>query len=155
MATLSAGTGVVASYVHSALAPGLGKIGVLVALESTGNKEKLAALGKQIAMHVAATNPQALSIETVDTAVVERERAVLTDKAKASGRPEAVIGKMVEGGLRKFFEDAALLEQTYVIDNESKIKDVIERAAKEVGAPVKVAGFVRMALGEGIERAKE
>jgi elongation factor Ts len=106
-------------------------------------------------MHVAATNPQALSIETVDTAVVERERAVLTDKAKASGRPEAVIGKMVEGGLRKFFEDAALLEQTYVIDNESKIKDVIERAAKEVGAPVKVAGFVRMALGEGIERAKE
>jgi elongation factor Ts len=155
MATLSAGTGVVASYVHSALAPGLGKIGVLVALESTGNKEKLAALGKQIAMHVAATNPQALSIEAVDTAVVERERAVLTDKAKASGRPEAVIGKMVEGGLRKFFEDAALLEQTYVIDNESKIKDVIERAAKEVGAPVKVAGFVRMALGEGIERAKE
>jgi len=155
MATLSAGTGVVASYVHSALAPGLGKIGVLVALESTGNKEKLAALGKQIAMHVAATNPQALSIEAVDTAVVQRERAVLTDKAKASGRPEAVIGKMVEGGLRKFFEDAALLEQTYVIDNESKIKDVIERAAKEVGAPVKVAGFVRMALGEGIERAKE
>jgi elongation factor Ts len=155
MATLSAGTGVVASYVHSALAPGLGKIGVLVAIESTGNKEKLAALGKQIAMHVAATNPQALSIEAVDPAVVERERAVLTDKAKASGRPEAVIGKMVEGGLRKFFEDAALLEQTYVIDNESKIKDVIERAAKEVGAPVKVAGFVRMALGEGIERAKE
>jgi elongation factor Ts len=155
MATLSAGTGVVASYVHSALAPGLGKIGVLVALESTGDKAKLAALGKQIAMHVAAANPQALSIDAVDAAVVERERAVLTDKAKASGRPEAVIGKMVEGGLRKFFEDVALLEQTYVIDNESKIKDVIEKAAKDVGAPVKVAGFVRMALGEGIERAKE
>jgi elongation factor Ts len=155
MATLSAGAGVVASYAHSALAPGLGKIGVLVALESTGNKEKLVALGKQIAMHVAAANPQALSIDAVDTAVVERERAVLTDKAKASGRPEAVIGKMVEGGLRKFFEDTALLEQTYVIDNESKIKDVIEKAAKEIGAPVKIAGFVRMALGEGIERAKE
>jgi elongation factor Ts len=155
MATLSAGAGVVASYVHGALAPGLGKIGVLVALESTGNKEKLAALGKQLAMHVAAANPQALSIEAVDPAAVERERAVLTDKAKASGRPEAVIGKMVEGGLRKFFEDVALLEQTYVIDNESKIKDVIAKAAKEVGAPVKVAGFVRMALGEGIERAKE
>jgi elongation factor Ts len=155
MATLSTGTGVVASYVHGALAPGLGKIGVLVALESTGNKEKLAALGKQLAMHVAAANPQALSIEAVDPAAVERERAVLTDKAKASGRPEAVIGKMVEGGLRKFFEDVALLEQTYVIDNESKIKDVIANAAKEVGAPVKVAGFVRMALGEGIERAKE
>jgi elongation factor Ts len=145
----------VASYVHSALAPGLGKIGVLVALESAGDKAKLATLGKQIAMHVAAANPQALSIDAVDAAVVERERAVLTDKAKASGRPEAVIGKMVEGGLRKFFEDVALLEQTYVIDNESKIKDVIEKAAKDVGAPVKVAGFVRMALGEGIERAKE
>jgi elongation factor Ts len=155
MATLSAGTGVVASYVHSALAPGLGKIGVLVALESTGDKEKLAALGKQLAMHVAAANPQALSIDAVDKAVVERERAVLTDKAKASGRPEAVIGKMVEGGLRKFFEEVALLEQTYVIDNESKIKDVVEKAVKDVGAPVKVAGFVRMALGEGIERAKE
>jgi elongation factor Ts len=155
MATLSAGTGVVASYVHGALAPGLGKIGVLVALDSTGDKAKLATLGKQIAMHVAAANPQALSIDAVDAAVVERERAVLTDKAKASGRPEAVIGKMVEGGLRKFFEDVALLEQTYVIDNESKIKDVIEKAAKDVGAPVKVAGFVRMALGEGIERAKE
>jgi len=154
MATLSAGTGVVASYAHSALAPGLGKIGVLVALESTGDKGKLAALGKQLAMHVAAANPQALSIDAVDAAVVERERAVLTDKAKASGRPEAVIGKMVEGGLRKFFEEVALLEQTYVIDNETKIKDVVEKAAKEIGAPVKVTGFVRMALGEGIERAK-
>jgi elongation factor Ts len=155
MATLSTGTGVVASYIHSALAPGLGKIGVLVALESTGDKAKLAALGKQLAMHVAAANPQALTVDAIDKAVVERERAVLTDKAKASGRPEAVIGKMVEGGLRKFFEDVALLEQTYVIDNENKIKDVIEKAAKDVGAPVKIAGFVRMALGEGIERAKE
>jgi elongation factor Ts len=155
MATLSTGTGVVASYIHGALAPGLGKIGVLVALESTGDRAKLAALGKQLAMHVAAANPQALTADAIDKAVVERERAVLTDKAKASGRPEAVIGKMVEGGLRKFFEDVALLEQTYVIDNENKIKDVIEKAAKDVGAPVKIAGFVRMALGEGIERAKE
>ena len=155
MATLSAGAGVVASYVHGALAPGLGKIGVLVALESTGDKAKLGALGKQLAMHVAAANPQALTVEAIDKSVVERERAVLTEKAKASGRPEAVIGKMVEGGLRKFFEDVALLEQTYVIDNESKIKAVVEKAAKEVGAPVKIAGFVRMALGEGIERAKE
>ena len=155
MATLSTGTGVVASYIHSALAPGLGKIGVLVALESTGDRAKLAALAKQLAMHVAAANPQALTVDAIDKAVVERERAVLTDKAKASGRPEAVIGKMVEGGLRKFFEDVALLEQTYVIDNENKIKDVIEKAAKDVGAPIKIAGFVRMALGEGIERAKE
>jgi elongation factor Ts len=155
MATLSAGAGVVASYVHSALAPGLGKIGVLVALESTGNKEKLAALGKQLAMHVAAANPQALTVEAIDKSVVERERAVLTEKARASGKPEAVIAKMVEGGLRKFYEDAVLLEQTYVIDNESKVKAVVEKAAREVGAPVKVAGFVRMALGEGIERSKE
>ena len=155
MATLSAGAGVVASYVHSALAPGLGKIGVVVALESTGNKEKLAALGKQLAMHVAAANPQALSIEDIDKAVIEREQAVLTEKAKASGRPEAVIRKMVEGGLRKFFEDTALMEQTYVIDNENQVKAVVEKAAKEIGAPVRIAGFVRMALGEGIERAKE
>jgi elongation factor Ts len=155
MATLSAGSGVVASYVHGALAPGLGKIGVLVALESAGDKEKLAALGKQLAMHVAAANPQALSAEAVDKAVVERERAVLTDKAKASGKPDAVVAMMVEGGLRKFYEETVLLEQTYVIDNESKVKDAVEKAAKDVGAPVRVAGFARMALGEGIERAKE
>ena len=155
MATLSAGSGVVASYVHSALAPGLGKIGVLVALESTGDKEKLAVLGKQLAMHVAAANPQALTAEAIDQSVVERERAILTDKARASGKPDAVVAKMVEGGLRKFYEETVLLEQTYVIDNESKVKDAVEKAAKEVGAPVKVAGFARMALGEGIERAKE
>jgi elongation factor Ts len=161
MATLSAGTGVVASYVHGALAPGLGKIGVLVALDSTGDKAKLASLGRQIAMHIAFGNPQALTTDAIDKAVIERERAVLTDKAKASGRPEAVIGKMVEGGLRKFFEDVVLLEQAYsgppspVIDSNSKVGAVIEKAAKDVGAPVKVAGFVRMALGEGIERAKE
>lgn len=155
MATLSTGAGVVAPYVHSALAPGLGKIGVLVALESTGDKAKLAAFGKQIAMHVAAANPQALNIEAIDPAAVERERGVLAEKAKASGKPEQVIAKMVEGGLRKFYEDVVLLEQTYVIDTESKVKAVVEKAAKELGAPVKIAGFVRMALGEGIERAKE
>ena len=161
MATLSAGAGVVASYVHSALAPGLGKIGVLVALESTGNKEKLAALGKQLAMHVAAANPQALSIEAIDKAVIQREQAVLTEKAQTSGKPEPVIKKMVEGGLRKFFEEVVLLEQTYsgppsqAIDANSKVSAVVEKAAKEIGAPVRIAGFVRMALGEGIERAKE
>ena len=161
MATLSAGAGVVASYVHSALAPGLGKIGVLVALESTGNKEKLAALGKQIAMHIAFGNPQALTADAIDKSAIERERTVLADKAKASGKPEAVIAKMIEGGLRKFFEDVVLLEQTYAgppspaIDANSKVSAVVEKAAKEIGAPVKVAGFVRMALGEGIERSKE
>ena len=161
MATLSTGAGVVASYVHGALAPGLGKIGVLVALESTGNKEKLAALGKQIAMHIAFGNPQALTTDAIDKSAIERERAVLADKAKASGKPEAVVAKMVEGGLRKFFEDVVLLEQTYAgppspsIDANSKVSIVVEKAAKDIGAPVKIAGFVRMALGEGIERAKE
>jgi len=155
MAALSANPGAVAAYVHNALAPGLGKIGTLVALESAGDKTKLAALAKQLAMHVAAANPQALSIESIDPAVVTRERAVLTEKAKASGRPEAIIPKMVEGGLRKYFEEVVLLEQTYVIDGESKVKAIVEQAVKDVGAPVKVAGFVRMALGEGIERGKE
>jgi len=155
MATLSADSGIVAAYVHGTLSPGLGKIGVLVALESAGDKAKLAALGKQLAMHVAAANPQALSTEALDPAVVERERGVLAEKAKASGKPEQVVAKMVEGGLRKFYEEAVFLEQTYVIDGETKVKAVVEKAAKEVGAPVKVAGFVRMALGEGIERTKE
>ena len=155
MAAVSVGTGMVAAYVHNALAPGLGKIGVLVGLESSGDKAKLAALGKQLAMHVAAASPQALTAEAVDAAAVERERAILAEKAKASGKPDKVVGMMVEGGLRKFYEDVVLLEQTYVIDGESKVKDVIEKAAKEMGAPVKVAGFVRMALGEGIERTKE
>jgi len=152
MAVLSAKPGVVAGYVHNALAPGLGKIGTLVALESTGDKEKLAALGKQLAMHVAAANPQALSIESVDPAALERERAVLAEQAKASGKPEKVIAQMVEGRLRKFYEDVVLLEQVYVIDGESRVKAVLEKAAKEIGAPVKLTGFARMALGEGIER---
>jgi elongation factor Ts len=152
MAVLSAKPGVVAGYVHNALAPGLGKIGTLVALESTGDKAKLAALGKQLAMHVAAANPQALSIDSVDPAAIERERAVLTEQAKASGKPEKVIAQMVEGRLRKFYEDVVLLEQVYVIDGESRVKAVLEKAAKEIGAPVKLTGFARMALGEGIER---
>jgi elongation factor Ts len=155
MAVLSTNSGIVATYVHGALSAGLGKIGVLVALESAGDKAKLAAFGKQLAMHVAAANPQALSAEDLDPAAVERERAVLAEKAKASGKPEQVVAKMVEGGLRKFYEEVVLLEQTYVIDGESKIKAVVEKATKEVGAPVKVTGFVRVALGEGIERTKE
>jgi elongation factor Ts len=152
MAVLSAKPGVVAGYVHNALAPGLGKIGTLVALESSGDKAKLAALGKQLAMHVAAANPQALSIDSVDPAAIERERAVLTEQAKTSGKPEKVIAQMVEGRLRKFYEDVVLLEQVYVIDGESRVKAILEQAAKEIGAPVKLTGFARMALGEGIER---
>lgn len=152
MARLSVGSGVVASYMHNALVPGLGKIGVLVALESTGDAEKLASLGKQLAMHVAAANPQALTAEDIDPALLDRERAVLAEQARASGKPEAIIDKMVEGRLRKFYEEVVLLEQTYVIDGESKVKAVLEAAEKEVGAPVKLTGFARMALGEGIER---
>jgi elongation factor Ts len=144
--------GVVASYVHSAVAPGLGKIGVLVAIESTGDAAKLQALGKQIAMHVAAANPQSLSITEVDPASLKRERDILTEQAMASGRPANVIEKMVEGRLRKFYEETVLLEQLYVVDGESRVSAVVEKAAKEIGAPVTIAGFRRFALGEGIER---
>lgn len=152
---LSVAQGVVASYVHNQTAPGLGKIGVLVALESAGNAEKLAALGKQIAMHVAAAKPEALNIADVDTKALERERSVLADQARASGKPEEIIAKMVEGRLRKYYEEVVLLEQVYVIDGESKVKAVVEAAAKEIGAPVKIAGFARLALGEGIEREQK
>jgi elongation factor Ts len=155
MAALSVPHGVVASYMHNAAAPGVGKIGVLVALESTGDTAKLAALGKQIAMHVAAANPQALNTDAVDPADLERERAVLAEQARASGKPEEIIGKMVEGRLRKYYEDVVLLEQLYVVDGESRVKQVVEKAAKEIGAPVKLTGFVRMALGEGIEKEQK
>jgi elongation factor Ts len=147
--------GVVASYVHNQVAPGLGKIGVLVALESTGDKEKLMALGKQLAMHVAAANPQALSIAEVDPKELERERGILAEQARASGKPEEIIAKMVEGRLRKYYEDVVLLEQLYVVDGESRVKQVLDQAAKAVGAPVKLTGFVRMALGEGSEREQK
>jgi elongation factor Ts len=146
--------GVVASYVHNALAPGLGKIGVLVALESAAAPDKLLALGRQLAMHVAAAKPQATEIADVDPAAVDRERNILAEQARASGKPEEIIAKMVEGRLRKFYEDVVLLEQTYVIDGESKVRAAVQIAAKELGAPVRVAGFVRYALGEGIERNK-
>ena len=151
-AKLSVSAGVVASYIHTSLAPGLGKIGVLVAVESAGDPAKLAELGKQLAMHIAAARPEAVSVAELDPAKVERERAILADKARTSGKPEAIIAKMVEGGLRKYYEEVVLTEQTYVIDGESKITKVIESAAKTVGAPVTIKGFVRFALGEGIEK---
>lgn len=152
VAKLTVSDGVVASYVHSALAPGLGKIGVLVALESTGDKAALAELGKQIAMHVAAARPEALDVADVSTANLERERAVLVEQARASGKPENIIEKMVEGRVRKYYEEVVLLEQLYVIDGETKIRKVVENAAKAVGAPVTLTGFVRFQLGEGIEK---
>jgi elongation factor Ts len=152
MATVAVKDGVVATYMHNATVPNMGKIGVLVGLESTGDKAKLAALGKQIAMHVAAANPSALDIKSVSQAELDRERAVLSEQARASGKPEEIIAKMVEGRLRKYYEDVVLLEQLYVIDGESRVKQVVEKAAKEIGAPVTITGFARMALGEGIAK---
>jgi len=152
---MSVPQGVVASYVHNAVAPSAGKIGVLVALESTGDAAKLTALGKQIAMHVAATNPQSLSTADLDPASIDRERSVLEEQAKASGRPPEVIAKMVEGRLRKFYEEVVLSEQTFVVDGETKVAKVVENAVKEIGAPINLAGFVRFALGEGIEKKSE
>lgn len=152
---LSVSDGVVAAYMHSATAPGLGKIGVLVALESTGDKAKLEALGKQIAMHVAAARPEALNVEDVDTSNLERERAVLVEQAKASGKPDNIIEKMVEGRIRKYYEEVVLTEQVFVVDGENKVKKVVENAAGDVGAPVALTGFVRYELGEGIEKKEE
>jgi len=152
-AQLSVTNGIVASYIHNALAPNLGKIGVLVALESTADATKLAELGKQIAMHVAAARPEALSVADVDAAAVARERDIFTDQAKASGKPDAIIAKMVDGRIRKYYEEVVLLEQTYVVDGETKVAAVIENASKTLGAPVKLAGFVRFQLGEGIEKS--
>lgn len=153
--TLSVGSGVVSSYMHNALTPGLGRIGVLVALESTGPAAKLQELAHKLSLHVAAANPIALSTADVPAATVERERNILTEQAQASGRPPEVIAKMVEGRLRKFYEESVLLEQVFVVDGETKVAKVVEQAAKEAGAPIKVAGFVRYALGEGIEKKQE
>ncbi len=144
--------GVAARYVHSAVATDLGRIGVLVGLESTGDAEKLAALGKQLAMHIAASRPESVSTEELDPALVERERTVLLEQARESGRPEEIIQKMVDGRIRKYYEEVVLLEQTWVIDDESKVKDVLAAAAKDVGAPVSVSGFICFVLGEGIEK---
>jgi len=154
-AALSVADGVVASYVHNAAAPGLGRIGVLVALESKGLKDKLEALGRNLAMHVAAASPVAVSRENVDAAMLEREREIFAAQARQSGKPEDIIAKMVEGRLRKFYEESVLLEQTYVIDGENKVGKAIEAAAREIGAPVAVKGFVRFALGEGVERKEQ
>ena len=151
-AALSVDKGVVAGYVHNVTAPGLGKIAVLVGLESEGDTDKLEAFGRQLAMHVAAATPQWTNIDDVDANAVGREREILTDQAKASGKPDEIIAKMVEGRLRKYYEEVVLTEQIFVIDGESKIAKAVEAAGKDAGAPVKITGFVRYALGEGIER---
>lgn len=149
---LTVSQGVVASYIHNAAGPGLGRIGVLVALESAGAKDKLDGLARNLAMHVAAAVPVAVNRESVDQSLLDRERDILAAQARESGKPEDIIAKMVEGRLRKFYEDSVLLDQVYVIDGESKVGKAVEAAAKEIGAPVTVAGFIRFALGEGVER---
>ncbi|PJB70713.1 MAG: elongation factor Ts [Alphaproteobacteria bacterium CG_4_9_14_3_um_filter_47_13] len=154
-ALLEVSNGVVVGYMHNALADNLGKIGVLVALESEGDKAKLEELGKKIAMHVAAAFPQYLNKESVDTSALDRERNVLLEQAKAEGKSEEIAQKMVEGRLRKFYEEVCLLEQIFVIDNETKISKLLENAAADVGAPIVLKEYTRFQLGEGIEKAEE
>jgi elongation factor Ts len=144
--------GVVVSYMHNAVAPDLGKIGVLVALESGADEGKLKELGRQIAMHVAATNPIALTAEEVDAEIVEREKAIFTEQAKESGKPDNVIEKMVTGRIQKFFKESVLLKQEFVVDPDKTVEQAVAAVEKEAGAPIKVTGFVRFALGEGIEK---
>ena len=155
MQFLTVGQGIVASYVHNMVVPNRGKIGVLVALESAGNADKLSALGRQLAMHVAAARPESLDTASLNPELVARERAVFADKAKQSGKPADIVDKMVEGSLRKYYEQVVLLEQTFIIDGQTKIKDVIANAAKEAGAPVKLTGYVRFELGEGVEKKQD
>ncbi len=146
--------GVVVSYVHNALSDGLGKIGVLVALNSPGETAALEALGKQLAMHVAAARPESVSIEDLAPETLERERSVLVDQAKSSGKPDNIIEKMVEGRLRKFYEEVVFMEQAFVIDTDLKVSKVIENKSSEIGSPIKLTGFVRYELGEGIEKSE-
>ncbi|MTI45972.1 translation elongation factor Ts (EF-Ts) [Roseibium hamelinense] len=154
-AVLSVNSGVVATYIHGAVSDGLGKIGVLVALESSGDADKLNALGRQIAMHVAATSPLALNTAELDPAVVEREKTVFVEQARESGKPENIIEKMVEGRLRKFYEEVTLEKQAFVIDPDKTVEQAVEALAKELGTDVKLSGFVRFALGEGIEKEEQ
>ncbi len=152
-AVIEAGEGVVADYVHNKVSDGLGKIGVMVALESGGDKDKLMAFGRQIAMHIAASSPLALSPDELDPAVVEKERAIYLEQAQASGKPKEIIEKMVEGRLRKeYFQQVVLGQQTFVIDGKASVDQAVKAAEKDIGAPVKISAFVRFELGEGIDR---
>jgi len=152
MATMSVGSGTVVPYMHNSTAPGLGRIGVLVALESTAGADALEGLGKQIAMHIAATSPASLSVEDLDPEAVQRERDVLIEQAKASGKPQEIAEKMVQGRMKKYYQEVVLLEQTSVIDGETRIADVVANAGKDAGAKIALTGFVRFNLGEGIEK---
>ena len=154
-ARLQVGDGVVADYMHSQTAAGLGKIGVLVALESKGDKDKLNALGRQLAMHVAATSPLATTVADLDPEDVARERALLVSEAKESGKSDEIIEKMVVGRLRKFYEEVVLAEQVFVIDGETRIAKLLKQAASDIGDEIKLAGFVRFELGQGVEKGED
>ena len=151
-AVMEVSTGVVASYIHNAISDGLGKIGVLVALESTGDAAAVAAIGRQVAMHVAATNPLAATKDDMDPELVEREKAIFTESARESGKPDNIIEKMVEGRIRKFYEENVLLSQTFVIDGENTVEQALKNAEADAGAPIALKGFTRFQLGEGIEK---
>ena len=151
-AKLSVTTGAVATYVHNAVSEGLGKLGVLVAIETSGDADAARAFARQVAMHVAATNPLALTPEEVDPAAVEREKAIFTDQARQSGKPDNIIEKMVEGRLRKFYEEVVLLKQAFVLNPEITVEKALKDAEKDIGAPATITGYLRFALGEGIDR---
>ena len=152
---LSADNGVIGSYMHNTVTPSLGKIGVLVSLESEGDAKSLTGLGKQIAMHVAATKPLSVSRDTLDQMKSEKERNFLADQARESGKPEDIIEKMLEGRMRKFYEEVCLLDQTFVVDGENKVEKILEAAAKDAGNPVSVADFCLFVLGDGVEKKEE
>jgi len=151
-AELTVGKGVVAYYVHNSVSDGLGKIGVLVALESPGKTDELMAFGRQIAMHVASANPIAVDAAGVDPAVIKREKDILADKFRQQGKPENMIEKIVESGLKTFYKEQTLLDQPFIFDDKKSVAQALKEAEGKVGGPLKVAGFVRFALGEGVER---
>ncbi len=151
-AVLSVGSGAVATYIHNAVADNLGKLGVLVAIETTGNADAARAFARQVAMHVAATNPLSLTADEIEPAAMEREKAIYADQARQSGKPENIIEKMVEGRMRKFFEEVVLIKQAFVINPDVTVEQALKEAEKDIGAPAKITGFIRFALGEGIER---
>ncbi len=151
-AALSVGKGVIASYVHNSVADDLGRIGVIVALESAGSTDELKALGRMVAMHVASANPQAIDVSGLDPATVEREKNILAEKFKAQGKPANVIDKIVESGLKTFYKEVCLLDQGFIFDDKKSVAQALKESEAKAGAPIRIGGFVRYALGEGIDR---
>jgi len=154
-AYIEVSSGIVSGYMHNAVVPGMGKIGVIVGLESSGDQTKLEAIGKQLAMHIAATNPLAVDVDSLDPAVVDRERSILVEQARESGKPDNIIEKMVEGRLNKYYQEVVLMKQALVTDPDTTVEKAIKAAGEDAGGPIKIVGFERYALGEGIETEEE